>query len=86
MKHLESSDGLGGLGQVRLAAARFVAEVRLSALLVAVFKADSQLAHVTAGEHVRDPLDHKRTGLLRIRRARSCKGVRGASAAAVTRW
>lgn len=75
-KHLEHSDGLSGFGhvRVRLAAASFLTELQLTALLVAVFEADPQLSHVTAREHVRDPLDHKRIGLLQVGRACSCKG------------
>lgn len=74
-KHLEHSDGLCGFGQVRvrLAAASFLADLQLTALLVAVFEADPQLSHVTAREHVRDPLNHKGNGLLQVGRARSCK-------------
>lgn len=78
LKQLEDSDGLCGFGQVGVhpAVASFLTQLQLTTLLVAVFKADSQLSHVTAREHVRDPLDHKRTGLLQVGWARSCKGSR----------
>lgn len=68
LKQLEDSDGLCGFGQVGLhpAVASFLTRLWLTTLLVAVFKADSQLPHATAGEHVGDPLDHERTGLLRV--------------------
>lgn len=66
-----------GLRAVRLVApsflcrAHFVTGLRLTALLVAELEADPELSHLTARENVRDPLDHKRTGLRVIGRARS---------------
>lgn len=49
-----------------LCCARFVAVFGLAALLVAKFKADPELSHVTARENVWDPVNHKRAGLLLI--------------------
>lgn len=60
-----------GLTRVRLVPTSFLTVLQLTALLVAKFEADPQLSHAAARKNVGDPLDHKRTGLLRIRRARS---------------
>lgn len=69
---------LNGLLAVSLAAVRpaasllrrrlSVAVIRLAALLVAELELDPQLPHLAAWQDVRDPLDHKRTGLFLLGR------------------
>lgn len=84
--HLKDFDSLCvfGLARVRLVTtsflccAHFLTVLHLTALLVAKFKANPELSHLTAREDVRDPLDHKRSGLLLICRAGSCRGVQTA--------
>lgn len=73
--HLKDFNGLRrfGLGGVQLVTTSFLrcthlfTVLRLTTLLVAKFKANPELSHLTARENVWDPLDHKRTGLLLIR-------------------
>lgn len=83
--HLKNVDTLRdfGLRAVRLSAsfflrhARFLLALRLAALLVAEFKADPELSHLTTRQNVRDPLNHEGAGLL-VPRTRSCRGAKQA--------
>lgn len=52
----------------------FPGSSQLTALLVAELEADPELPHVAAREDVRDPLDDKGVGLLRISSTCPCSG------------